>query len=142
MRKEALIAFIAATLLGWGVASSRAEARISLEKCTLCHGKTEFRKILVDGKIRELFATADSLKGRCTKKTCVDCHFDVSEMSAPGRPRRVICTHCHYKGTRRSAPVGRLPCLHRFRARKGDRQGKREGPPVPGLPRKPLDPEG
>ncbi|MBI5342663.1 MAG: hypothetical protein HZB63_05020 [Deltaproteobacteria bacterium] len=83
MRRTSLFAVIAAALLGMSALlfPPPAEARISLEKCTLCHGKTEFRKILVDGKIRELFVTADSLKGSVhEKKTCVDCHFDVSEI--------------------------------------------------------------
>jgi hypothetical protein len=82
-----------------------AEARISLEKCTLCHGKPEFRKILVDGKIRELFVTGDSLKGTVhEKKSCVDCHFDIGEIPHRERPRRVNCTHCHYKGNAEGAP--------------------------------------
>ena len=84
---------------------SPAHARISLEKCTLCHGKPEFRKILVDGKIRDLFATSDSLKGSVhEKKTCVDCHFDVSEIPHRERPKPVNCTHCHYKGNAEGAP--------------------------------------
>ena len=87
---------------GW---FSPAEARISLEKCTLCHGKPEFRKILVDGQIRDLFATEDSLKGSVhEKKACVDCHFDVSEIPHRQRPKRVVCTHCHYKGNAEGAP--------------------------------------
>jgi len=82
-----------------------ADAKISLEKCTLCHGKPEFRKILVDGKIRDLFATDDSLKGSVhEKKTCVDCHFDVSEIPHRQRPKRVTCTHCHFKGNAEGAP--------------------------------------
>lgn len=107
MSKVSFFAGIAAALLVAGALSfpPRAEARISLEKCTLCHGKTEFRKILVDGKIRDLFATADSLKGSVhEKKTCVDCHFDVSDIPHRERPRRVICTHCHYKGNAEGAP--------------------------------------
>ena len=81
------------------------DAKVSLEKCTLCHGKPEFRKILVDGKIRDLFATEDSLKGSVhEKKTCVDCHFDVSEIPHRQRPKRVTCTHCHYKGNAEGAP--------------------------------------
>ena len=82
-----------------------ADAKVSLGKCTLCHGKPEFRKILVDGKIRDLFATEDSLKGSVhEKKTCVDCHFDVSEIPHRQRPKRVTCTHCHYKGNAEGAP--------------------------------------
>ena len=82
-----------------------ADAKVSLEKCTICHGKPEFRKILVDGKIRDLFATEDSLKGSVhEKKTCVDCHFDVSEIPHRQRPKRVTCTHCHYKGNAEGAP--------------------------------------
>lgn len=84
---------------------AQAEARISLEKCVICHGKPEFRKILVDGKIRDLFATGESLKGSVhEKKSCVDCHFDVSEIPHRERPRRVNCTHCHYKGNAEGAP--------------------------------------
>ena len=47
---------------------SPAEARISLEKCTLCHGKPEFRKILVDGQIRDLFATGTALRDPFTRR--------------------------------------------------------------------------
>src|SRR3989304_6106089 len=101
--------FAAGIFIALGVAAqgfwSPADARISLEKCTLCHGKPEFRKILVDGKIRDLFATGDSLKGSVhEKKTCVDCHFDVSEIPHRQRPKRVVCTHCHYKGNAEGAP--------------------------------------
>ena len=96
--------FIALGIIAQGFLSP-ADARISLEKCTLCHGKPEFRKILVDGQIRDLFATADSLKGSVhEKKTCVDCHFDVSEIPHKLRPQRVTCTHCHYKGNAEGAP--------------------------------------
>jgi hypothetical protein len=96
--------FIALGVVAQGFWTS-AEAKISLEKCTLCHGKPEFRKILVDGKIRDLFATEDSLKGSVhEKKTCVDCHFDVSEIPHRQRPKRVTCTHCHYKGNAEGAP--------------------------------------
>ncbi len=99
----------AVTLIALGIAGqgilTPAEARISLEKCTLCHGKPEFRKILVDGKVRELFVTADTLKGSVhEKKSCVDCHFDVSEIPHRERPKRVACTHCHYKGNPEGAP--------------------------------------
>src|SRR3970040_732105 len=84
---------------------SPADARVSLEKCTLCHGKPEFRKILVDGQIRDLLATEETLKGSVhEKKTCVDCHFDVSEIPHRQRPKRVVCTHCHYKGNAEGAP--------------------------------------
>jgi hypothetical protein len=107
MKGRVLFAVIVvAVLWGWGAGLPRtAEGRISLEKCTLCHGKPEFRKILVDGKIRELFVTAESLKGSVhEKKTCVDCHFDISEIPHRERPRRVNCTHCHYKGNAEGAP--------------------------------------
>src|SRR4030067_564050 len=84
---------------------SPADSRISLEKCPLCHGKPEFRKILVDGQIRDLLATEETLKGSVhEKKTCVDCHFDVSEIPHRQRPKRVVCTHCHYKGNAEGAP--------------------------------------
>ena len=96
--------FIALGVVAQGFVTP-ADAKISLEKCTLCHGKPEFRKILVDGKIRDLFATEDSLKGSVhEKKTCVDCHFDVSEIPHRQRPKRVTCTHCHYKGNAEGAP--------------------------------------
>jgi hypothetical protein len=82
-----------------------AEARISLEKCIICHGKPEYRKMLVDGEIRDLFATEESLKGSVhEKKTCNDCHFDVSEIPHRQRPKRVACTHCHYRGNPEGAP--------------------------------------
>ena len=106
MKRKILLAVIV-SILGAGAPwlLPRAEARVSLEKCTLCHSKSEFRKILVDGKIRELFVTADSLKGSVhEKKNCVDCHFDIGEIPHRERPRRVNCTHCHYKGNAEGAP--------------------------------------
>ncbi len=87
-------------------ASSRdARAAIAVEKCTLCHGKPEFRKLLVNGAIRDVFATQDSLKGSVhEKKVCTDCHFDVSEIPHREHPKRVTCTHCHFKGNKEGAP--------------------------------------
>ena len=82
-----------------------AGAAISLEKCTLCHGKPEFRKLLVAGQVRDLFATADTLKGSVhEKKVCTDCHFDVAEIPHREHPKRVVCTHCHFKGNKEGAP--------------------------------------
>ena len=80
-------------------------ASISLEKCTLCHGKPEYRKLLVDGQIRDLFVIGDTLAGSVHgKKGCTDCHFDVSEIPHRERPKRVTCTHCHFKGNQEGAP--------------------------------------
>jgi len=47
-----------------------ASASISLEKCTLCHGKPEFRKLLVDGRVRDLFVTGTRWRARCTGRRC------------------------------------------------------------------------
>lgn len=82
-----------------------AGAAISLEKCTLCHGKPDFRKLLIGGAIRDLFVTEDSLKGSVhEKKVCTDCHFDVNEIPHREVPKRVTCTHCHFKGNKEGAP--------------------------------------
>jgi hypothetical protein len=105
MRKSlpAAIAILAGCLLA--SSAPDAGAAISLEKCTLCHGKPEFRKLLVDGAIQDVFATGDSLKGSVhEKKVCTDCHFDVGEIPHRERPKRVTCTHCHFKGNREGAP--------------------------------------
>ena len=106
MRKFALTAvlvFLGGVFLP-GLARD-ASASISLEKCTLCHGKPEFRKLLVDGQIRDLFVTGDTLAGSVhAKKVCAECHFDVSEIPHRVRPKRVTCTHCHFKGNREGAP--------------------------------------
>ncbi len=105
MRKSA---FAAVFLLGFAllaVPGRDARASISMEKCTLCHGKPEFRKLLVHGAIRDVFVTGDSLKGSVhEKKVCTDCHFDVSEIPHRERPKRVTCTHCHFKGNKEGAP--------------------------------------
>ncbi|MBP2668877.1 MAG: hypothetical protein H6Q80_1079 [Deltaproteobacteria bacterium] len=99
----AVVFFLGAGLLPGP--AREAGAAISLEKCTLCHGKPEFRKLLVDGHIRELYVTADSLKGSVhEKKACTDCHFDVAEIPHRERPKRVACTHCHFKGNKEGAP--------------------------------------
>jgi hypothetical protein len=87
------------------VLAQDAGAAISLEKCTLCHGKSDFRKLLIGGSIRDLFVTGDSLKGSVhEKKVCTDCHFDVNEIPHREAPQRVICTHCHFKGNKEGAP--------------------------------------
>ncbi len=82
-----------------------AVAKISLEKCTICHGKSEFRKVLVDGKVRNLYVTQHALRGSVhEKKTCADCHIDVREIPHRVRPKKVTCTHCHYRGNPEGAP--------------------------------------
>lgn len=106
MRKFALTAvlvFLGGVFLP--VLAQDAGAAISLEKCTLCHGKPDFRKLLIGGAIRDLFVTGDSLKGSVhEKKVCTDCHFDVNEIPHREAPQRVTCTHCHFKGNKEGAP--------------------------------------
>jgi len=91
MRKFALTAILVFLGVAFLPGYARdAAASISLEKCTLCHGKPEFRKLLVDGQIRDLFVTGDTLAGSVhAKKVCADCHFDVSEIPHRVRPKRV-----------------------------------------------------
>ena len=105
MRKSV---FALALLLGCALLAGSgrdAKAAIAMEKCTLCHGKPEFRKLLVHGAVRDMFVTGDSLKGSVhEKKACTDCHFDVSEIPHRERPKRVTCTHCHFKGNKEGAP--------------------------------------
>lgn len=80
-------------------------AKISLEKCTICHGKGEFRKVLVDGRVKNLYVTQESLTGSVhEKKSCADCHVDVTEIPHRQRPKKVTCTHCHYRGNPEGAP--------------------------------------
>ena len=87
------------------LSSGPSGAALSLEKCTICHSKAEFRKVLVDGKIRNLYVTRTNLKGSVhEKKACTDCHFDVTEIPHREKPKRVTCIHCHYKGNPEGAP--------------------------------------
>ncbi len=96
---------VASLIFVAAIFGGRGEAKISLEKCTICHGKSEFRKVLVDGKVRNLYVTQTSLMGSVHgKKGCVDCHFDVMEIPHRQRPKKVTCTHCHYKGNPEGAP--------------------------------------
>jgi DnaJ-class molecular chaperone len=85
--------------------AGRGIGKLSVEKCLICHGKPEFRKVFVDGLVKDLYVTRESLKGSIhEKKDCSDCHFDVTEIPHRKRPKKVTCTHCHYKGNPEGAP--------------------------------------
>jgi len=80
-------------------------ARLSVEKCIICHGKLDFRKVDETGKVKELYIDLKEIEYSVhKKKTCVECHSDVVEIPHKESPKRVVCIRCHYKGNPDGAP--------------------------------------
>ncbi|MBI2837124.1 MAG: hypothetical protein HYX75_02345 [Acidobacteria bacterium] len=80
-------------------------AQLQMQKCMICHGKRDFRKILDSGEVRSLYVDLNMLqKSVHAKRICVDCHSDVVEIPHAEPPKRVSCTRCHYKGNPEGAP--------------------------------------
>lgn len=78
---------------------------IAIQKCMICHGKTELKRVEETGKIKYLYVDLTLLQASVhKKKVCTDCHADVIEIPHRSRPERVNCRRCHYKGNPEGAP--------------------------------------
>lgn len=101
MRSGVRFTIAVVCLLGGSVA----HAQLQMQKCMICHGKRDFRKILDSGEVRSLYVDLNELqKSVHAKRNCVDCHSDVAQIPHVELPRRVSCTRCHYKGNPEGAP--------------------------------------
>lgn len=85
--------------------TAQGAAQLQMQKCLICHGKRDFRKILDSGEVRSLYVDLNQLqKSVHARKNCVDCHSDVVEIPHVEPPKRVSCVRCHYKGNPEGAP--------------------------------------
>jgi hypothetical protein len=80
-------------------------AALPIQKCMICHGKKDFKKVREDGQIIKLHVDLreieESVHG---KKICTDCHYDVIEIPHKEIPKKVQCVKCHFKGNPEGAP--------------------------------------
>lgn len=80
-------------------------AAAAVRKCTICHGKPAFKKVLASGRVVSLYVDETALSESVhEKKKCVDCHADVEEIPHREPPKTVNCTRCHYRGNVAGAP--------------------------------------
>ena len=76
-----------------------------VKKCTICHGKPAFKKVLTNGQVVSLYVDEELLAESVHReKKCVDCHADVEEIPHREPPQKVDCTRCHYRGNVAGAP--------------------------------------
>ncbi len=100
--KKQLIALLSGIFL---CVSVKAQATIAVEKCMICHGKPELKRVDAAGKVHYLFVNLKVLKASVhAKKVCTDCHADVTVIPHTQKPKRVNCQRCHYKGNPQGAP--------------------------------------
>lgn len=76
----------------------------AMEKCIMCHGKTDIHKIEETGRRVSLYVDEAVLKNSIhASKDCTDCHSDIIEI-----PHKVVkkvnCRRCHYSGNPVGAP--------------------------------------
>ncbi len=80
-------------------------AALPIQKCMICHGKKDFKKVREGGQIIKLYVDLkeidESVHG---KKICTDCHYDVIEIPHKETPKKVQCVRCHFKGNPEGAP--------------------------------------
>jgi len=77
-----------------------------MKKCTTCHGKPGFHKVLESGKVLELYIDEKIFKKSVHgKKECSDCHTDITEIPHRGEIKAVNCSRqCHFIGNVTGAP--------------------------------------
>ena len=76
-----------------------------LRQCSICHGRTEFKKVATDGAVRPLFIDVGELERSVHAKwQCVDCHADIDRIPHPDVLAPVNCQRCHYPGNPVGAP--------------------------------------
>ncbi|MFQ5750530.1 MAG: hypothetical protein ACE5HI_00915 [bacterium] len=77
----------------------------NLKKCSICHGKPDFKKILESGKVVSLFVDETELTNSVhSERKCEECHRDIVEIPHSRFIKRVDCTRCHYEGNPVGAP--------------------------------------
>lgn len=68
-------------------------------RCSICHGKIDFKARDASGRERRLYVNEEALhKSTHGKLACVDCHADALELPHPKRLKKVDCLACHSRG--------------------------------------------
>jgi hypothetical protein len=76
----------------------------ALERCLLCHEKTDIHKIEETGRRVSLYVDEKILQNSIhASKECTDCHSDIVEIPHKG-VKKVNCRRCHYSGNPVGAP--------------------------------------
>jgi hypothetical protein len=76
-----------------------------LKKCSICHEKPDFKKVLESGKVVSLYVDEAELANSVhAGRRCEECHRDIVEIPHRGVIKRVDCTSCHYEGNPVGAP--------------------------------------
>jgi hypothetical protein len=105
MRRQFLSAAISVLLTVFILPAWPGPAAAAVKKCTICHGKPTFKKVLASGQVVSLFVNEAVLADSVHKeKKCVDCHADVVEIPHRQRPQKINCTRCHFRGNVAGAP--------------------------------------
>ena len=77
----------------------------ALTRCLICHGKPTLSKTLPSGRVISLFVGEKQLKEAVhAKRSCTDCHSDITAIPHKGEIKRVSCVRCHFKGNPVGAP--------------------------------------
>lgn len=80
----------------------------AMEKCLICHGKTDISKTEETGRVVSLYVdTTVLVRSVHISKECTDCHNDINEIPHKN-VRKVNCRRCHYSGNPVGAPEGVL----------------------------------
>ncbi len=78
---------------------------LPIQKCMICHGKKDFKKVREDGQVIHLYVDLKEIEESVHgKKICTDCHYDVIEIPHKETPKKVRCVRCHFKGNPEGAP--------------------------------------
>ncbi|OGL46812.1 MAG: hypothetical protein A2149_05370 [Candidatus Schekmanbacteria bacterium RBG_16_38_11] len=106
--KKVLKLILLLTIFLWSEQGYTAELKngAELKKCTTCHGKPGFSKVLENGKILDLYIDEKILRNSVHgKKECTDCHVDITEIPHRGEIKAVNCSkQCHFIGNTSGAP--------------------------------------
>ena len=106
--KNVLKLILLLTIFLWSEQGYAAELKngAELKKCTTCHGKPGFSKVLENGKILDLYIDEKILRNSVHgKKECTDCHVDITEIPHRGEIKAVNCSkQCHFIGNTSGAP--------------------------------------
>jgi cytochrome c553 len=80
-------------------------AATELRQCSICHGRSEFKKVQPDGAVRPLFVDESELERSVHARwQCVDCHADIERIPHPDALAPVNCQRCHFPGNPVGAP--------------------------------------
>jgi hypothetical protein len=101
-----VLGYAALVLALAGAGSAMAQQASRIQKCEVCHGKPDFKKVLANGQVVSLHVDMEEFRASVHgERRCEECHADITEIPHQKHGiQKVRCVRCHFQGNPVGAP--------------------------------------